>query len=131
MGTGIITTVNRHYGAFQRAFSLPETVDVDKVAASYDNGVLKVTLPKKEAAKQGRPFTGILKEGQAAGRWPNTPVVAADFLALQAEKTKLIREHILGQRTDAREKLQACGEAEVDFYVQRGLLKGYAELNGV
>ena len=90
-----------------------------------------VNEAKNEAAKQGRPFTGILKEGQASGKWPHTPVVAPDFLALQAEKTKLIREHILGQRTDAKEKLQACGEAEVDFYVQRGLLKGYAELNGV
>lgn len=90
-----------------------------------------VNEAKKEAAKQGRPFTGILKEGQAAGKWPHTPEVAPDFLALQAEKTKLIREHILGQRTDAGVKLQACGEAEVDFYAQRGLLKGYAELNGV
>jgi phosphoribosylaminoimidazole-succinocarboxamide synthase len=90
-----------------------------------------VNEAKKEAAKQGRPFTGILKEGQASGRWPHTPDVDAGFLALQAEKTRLIREHVLGQRTDAREKLQACGEGEVDFYAKRGLLKGYAELNGV
>jgi len=90
-----------------------------------------VNEAKKEAAKQGRPFTGILKEGQASGRWPHTPEVDAGFLALQAEKTKLVREQILGQRTDAREKLQACGEAEVEFYAQRGLLKGYAELNGL
>jgi len=90
-----------------------------------------VNEAKKEAAKQGRPFTGILREGQASGQWPHTPVVAPDFLALQAEKTKLIREHILGQRTDAKSKLQACGEAEVEFYAQRGLLKGYAELNAV
>ncbi len=90
-----------------------------------------VNEAKKEAAKQGRPFTGILKEGQASGRWLPTPVVDAGFLALQAEKTKLIREHVLGQRSDAAAKLQACGEAEVEFYAARRLLAGYAELNGV
>lgn len=43
--------IERSYGSFQRAFSLPESVDPEKVSASYDNGVLKVTLPKKELAK--------------------------------------------------------------------------------
>lgn len=86
---------------------------------------------KKEAAKQGGPFTTILREGQASGKWPNTPEVEAEFLALQAEKTLLIREHILGQRTDAKEKLEACGKAEVAFYATRGLLAPYAELNGI
>jgi HSP20 family protein len=36
----------RSYGAFQRAFSLPETVNSEKIAASFSNGVLSVTLPK-------------------------------------------------------------------------------------
>ena len=43
--------IERSYGHFQRAFTVPDTVAADKVAATYDNGVLKVTLPKKEAAK--------------------------------------------------------------------------------
>lgn len=43
--------VERSYGSFQRAFTLPDSVDPEKVAATYDNGVLKVTLPKKEIAK--------------------------------------------------------------------------------
>ncbi len=43
--------MERAYGKFQRAFSLPESVDAEKVAAAYDNGVLRVTLPKKEIAK--------------------------------------------------------------------------------
>jgi HSP20 family protein len=41
----------RRYGAFQRSFRLPETVDGDKIAAAYDKGVLKVTAPKTKPAK--------------------------------------------------------------------------------
>lgn len=43
--------LERSYGSFQRAFALPDSVDAEKVAASFDNGVLKVVLPKKEMAK--------------------------------------------------------------------------------
>jgi len=39
------------YSNFKRAFSLPETVDNEKIAASYENGVLVINLPKKEEAK--------------------------------------------------------------------------------
>jgi len=43
----------RHYGAFERQFGLPPGVDVDKISASFKNGVLKVVLPKTaEALKQ-------------------------------------------------------------------------------
>jgi HSP20 family protein len=43
--------VERHYGSFTRTFTLPTTVDAEKVAATYDKGVLKITLPKKAEAK--------------------------------------------------------------------------------
>ncbi len=43
--------IERSYGSFERAFSLPDSVEAEKVSASFDNGVLKVTLPKKEIAK--------------------------------------------------------------------------------
>ena len=43
--------IERSYGAFNRSFSVPSTADADKVSAAYQNGVLTVTLPKKEAAK--------------------------------------------------------------------------------
>jgi HSP20 family protein len=49
-GTGY-HRIERSYGEFQRFFSLPETVEPDKVKAEYKNGVLTVTLPKKELAK--------------------------------------------------------------------------------
>ena len=43
--------VERFYGTFQRTFELPATVDREGISASYDKGVLKVTLPKKEESK--------------------------------------------------------------------------------
>lgn len=39
--------LERAYGAFTRTFSLPQTVDAEKIQASYDKGVLRITLPKK------------------------------------------------------------------------------------
>jgi HSP20 family protein len=41
----------RTYGSFERAFSLPTTVDPEKIAASYANGILTVTIPKAERAR--------------------------------------------------------------------------------
>jgi HSP20 family protein len=43
--------IERSYGAFTRSFSVPATVDSEKVTAELKNGVLTVKLPKKEAAK--------------------------------------------------------------------------------
>src|SRR5712675_596903 len=43
--------VERQYGSFTRTFTLPTTVDGDKVIANYDKGVLKIALPKKAEAK--------------------------------------------------------------------------------
>jgi len=43
--------VERRYGSFSRAFSLPQTVDPAKVAAEYKNGVLTVRLPLREESK--------------------------------------------------------------------------------
>jgi HSP20 family protein len=42
--------VERSYGMFERAVMLPAEVDVEKVAASFDKGVLTVSLPKKPGA---------------------------------------------------------------------------------
>jgi HSP20 family protein len=41
----------RSYGSFTRSFSLPTTVDASKVAATYKDGVLEITVPKAETAK--------------------------------------------------------------------------------
>jgi HSP20 family protein len=43
--------VERRYGQFERRIRLPDYVDTDRIDASYQNGVLKLTMPKTEAAK--------------------------------------------------------------------------------
>jgi HSP20 family protein len=43
--------VERTYGTFSRSFSLPNTVNAEKIGAEYKSGVLTVTLPKREESK--------------------------------------------------------------------------------
>jgi len=40
------------YSSFKRTFTLPESVNADKINASYNEGILSILLPKKEEAKQ-------------------------------------------------------------------------------
>jgi HSP20 family protein len=51
--------------SFQRSVRVPDTVDADKVEASFDNGVLKVRLPKRpEAIGKQRPIPIKKAQGQ-------------------------------------------------------------------
>lgn len=43
--------IERNYGSFVRSFAVPSLFDTEKVGAAYKDGVLTVTLAKKEAAK--------------------------------------------------------------------------------
>lgn len=43
--------VERSYGAFHRTFTLPSSVDAERVNASLRDGVLEIRLPKREEAK--------------------------------------------------------------------------------
>ncbi len=45
------------YSSFQRSFTLPNSVDAEKINAAYKDGVLNVTIPKKEDAKEKPPRT--------------------------------------------------------------------------
>src|SRR5918999_2684906 len=56
--------VERAYGTFTRSFTLPQTVSVEGAVAEYKNGVLRVTLPKREEVKARR--IEVSGEGEAA-----------------------------------------------------------------
>jgi HSP20 family protein len=46
--------VERSYGSFRRSLTLPEGVDADAVTASFDRGVLEISIPKPEQRKPRR-----------------------------------------------------------------------------
>jgi HSP20 family protein len=50
--------IERAFGGFSRSLSLPEGVDADKIEASFDKGVLEVTIPKPEQRKPRRISIG-------------------------------------------------------------------------
>jgi HSP20 family protein len=43
--------IERSYGGFSRAFTIPTVVDEEKIRADYRDGILKIALPKKEQVK--------------------------------------------------------------------------------
>ncbi len=44
--------VERAHGSFLRSFTLPDTVDAEKIGAKYDKGVLEITIPKVEVEQK-------------------------------------------------------------------------------
>ena len=63
--------IERSYGSFIRSFTLPRTVVGDEATADFDNGILRVTLPKREETKARRiEVTKTVKP--AAGEQTNT-----------------------------------------------------------
>ncbi len=43
--------IERSYGGFKRSFNLPATIDQEKIDADFKNGILKITMRKKEESK--------------------------------------------------------------------------------
>lgn len=54
---GSFTRREFSYGSFRRSFHIPNTVEVDKIKAKYQNGLLRLVIPKKEEAKRKPPKT--------------------------------------------------------------------------
>lgn len=47
---GKFTRKEYNYSSFSRSFTIPDTVEIDQIDAKYENGELKIVLPKKEKA---------------------------------------------------------------------------------
>jgi HSP20 family protein len=43
--------IERSYGTFSRSFTLPGTIDQEKISADYKDGILKISMPKREETK--------------------------------------------------------------------------------
>lgn len=53
--SGKYTRKEFNYSSFKRSFTLPKTIDGEKIVASYNEGILGLSLPKKEEAKPKEP----------------------------------------------------------------------------
>jgi HSP20 family protein len=53
--------VERAYGSFTRSFTLPNVVDTEKIKAEYKDGLLRMTLPKKDEAKPKQISINVAK----------------------------------------------------------------------
>lgn len=87
-----------------------------------------VNAAKSEAKSGGVPFVQILRAGQSAGKWPADPEVHAEFLQIQADKVRLVKEGILG--TDVKVGLEECGKRENTFYESIGKGEALRKING-
>ena len=58
--------MERHYGAFARSFSLPPSVDAEKIEANYNDGVLAIQMPKRAEAKPRQIKVNVSKTLKAA-----------------------------------------------------------------
>src|SRR6266849_4539714 len=58
--------VERTYGPFMRSFSLPNTVSSESIRAEYRNGVLTLTIPKREEAKPKQIKINVGTQAMAA-----------------------------------------------------------------
>jgi HSP20 family protein len=53
--------IERSYGSFYRAFTLPNSIDPERIQATHENGVLKITMPKRDELQPRK--VKILKAG--------------------------------------------------------------------
>jgi HSP20 family protein len=56
--------IERAYGGFSRSFSIPAIVDEEKIKADYNDGILKIVLPKREQVKPKQIQIGETRDGK-------------------------------------------------------------------
>ncbi len=90
-----------------------------------------VNEAKKEAAKSGNAFTGILSEGQKSGKYPQNPEIDAPFLDLQKRKFVMVQDFIQGKGGDIQKVAEKIALDEIDYYSAANKLGEYVKLNAV
>jgi HSP20 family protein len=63
--------IERQYGSFSRTFTLPSTVDAERIQADYDKGILKIVLPKKAEAKPKSIKVNVGSQKTLEGKGPS------------------------------------------------------------
>ena len=63
--------IERQYGSFTRTFTLPSTVDAERIQADYDKGILKIVLPKKAEAKPKQIKVNVGSQKTLEGKGPS------------------------------------------------------------
>lgn len=58
----------RQYGKFQRSFGLPKGIETEKIEANFQDGVLRILIPKAEAAKSRKIKIGTSNESSFIGK---------------------------------------------------------------
>lgn len=66
----------RYYGSFQRAIQLPFEPDHDKVQANFENGVLKIALPKQDLSSKSHKIQVSTKEGGNGAKSVRSPTAS-------------------------------------------------------
>jgi hypothetical protein len=97
----------------------------------HPDWIAAVNEAKKLAAQTGRPFTDVLKEGQATKKYAGTPVVDKVFLGLQTEKFLMIQSYIHNNTQDLKKEAKRIASKELDYYMKSGKIKEYERLNSV
>ena len=63
--------IERQYGSFTRTFTVPSTVDAERIQADYDKGILKIVLPKKAEAKPKSIKVNVGSQKTLEGKGPS------------------------------------------------------------
>lgn len=91
-----------------------------------------VQSAKAEAAKSGASFLDHLRDGRKDGRYPETPEVDSQFIAIQEEKFTALVSYIYGTVTadDTIGRLESTGKKEISYYESNGVLSEFSKING-
>jgi len=105
----------------------------DYYVIMHDEWYAAVNKTKQEAAISGENFTDILKQGQARGIYPGTPVVDGEFMQIQEEKYLMIKKFIMekGSGEGYKKEVADISKREVEYFLKSKNRDLYQKLNAI